>query len=89
VPIAADSPWCEPRPTHASRQHIKTLPAAADRKKYDSGKLVKGRNEPGSGMQQVLEIVASVQQKVCSLLQTYRMWLTSLKLMCMTEVQLL
>jgi TatD DNase family protein len=61
---AADSPWCEPRPTHASRQHIKSLPAAVDKKKYDPGKLVKGRNEPGSGMRQVLEIVASVQQKV-------------------------
>jgi hypothetical protein len=35
-----------------------------DKKKYDPGKLVKGRNEPGSGMQQVLEIVASVQERV-------------------------
>ena len=64
---AADSPWCEPRPTHASRQHVETLPAAVDKKKYDPEKHVKGRNEPGSGMQQVLEIVAKVQQKVRNL----------------------
>jgi Tat protein secretion system quality control protein TatD with DNase activity len=67
---AADSPWCEPRPTHASRQHVETLPAAVDKKKYDPKKHVKGRNEPGSGMQQVLEIVANVQQKVRNLQRT-------------------
>ena len=64
---AADSPWCEPRPTHASRQHVETLPAAVDKKKYDLEKHVKGRNEPGSGMQQVLEIVAKLHQKVRNL----------------------
>jgi Tat protein secretion system quality control protein TatD with DNase activity len=75
---AADSPWCEPRPTHASRQHVETLPAAVDKKKYDPEKHVKGRNEPGSGMQQVLQIVAKVQQKVRTLQYT---WL-GMTLMC-------
>ena len=41
-----------------------------DKKKYDPKKHVKGRNEPGSGMQQVLEIVANVQQKVRNLQRT-------------------
>lgn len=40
----ADSPWCEPRPTHASRQHVKTIPTAVNKKKYDAAKLVKGES---------------------------------------------
>ena len=55
--IETDCPWCEIRPSHASRAHVKTILPAKDKKKHDEESLVKGRNEP-CNLVQVLEAVA-------------------------------
>lgn len=44
--IETDSPYCEIRNSHVSKQHVKTSFQAKDKKKYDNQCLVKGRNEP-------------------------------------------
>ena len=58
--IETDAPWCDCRPTHASNEHIKTRCNAVDKKKYETGKLVKGRNEP-CNIVQVLEAIAGIR----------------------------
>lgn len=45
------------RPTHAGWSLVRTRPPAKDRKKWQAGAMVKGRNEPAS-LLQILEIVA-------------------------------
>ena len=60
--LETDAPWCEIRPSHASRKHVKTAGAAKDKKKYKAGQLVKGRNEP-CNMVQVLEAMAGLLKK--------------------------
>ena len=58
--LETDAPWCEIRSSHASRKHVKTASTAAkDKKKYEAGQLVKGRNEP-CNMVQVLEAIAGL-----------------------------
>ena len=57
--IETDCPWCEIRPSHASRAHVKTSLPAKNKKKQDEESLVKGRNEPCNGVQ-VLEAFAGV-----------------------------
>lgn len=44
--LETDAPWCEIRSTHAGKRHVTTEFAAKDRKKHDSGCMVKSRNEP-------------------------------------------
>ena len=55
--LETDCPWCEIRPSHASRAHVKTALPAKDKKKHDEESLVKGRNEP-CNLVQVLEAVS-------------------------------
>ncbi len=55
--LETDCPWCEIRPSHASRAHVKTALPAKDKKKHDDECLVKGRNEP-CNLVQVLEAVS-------------------------------
>lgn len=61
--LETDSPWCEPRPSHASAPFVSSKITAVDKKKYATGKHVKGRNEPGSGMVKMLEAVSGVLQQ--------------------------
>ncbi|GAA5833312.1 hypothetical protein JCM5353_008531 [Sporobolomyces roseus] len=53
--IESDCPWCEIRPSHASSEHLKSLPEdlqeiytvkMVKKEKFVEGKGVKGRNEP-------------------------------------------
>lgn len=44
--IETDSPYCEIRGSHASKQYVKTTFQSKDKKKYNKEYLVKGRNEP-------------------------------------------
>ena len=60
--LETDAPWCEIRASHASRKHVKTAGSAKDKKKYEAGHLVKGRNEP-CNMVQVLEAMAGLMQE--------------------------
>lgn len=55
--IETDCPWCEIRPSHAGRAHVKTVHEARDKKKHSGDAMVKGRNEP-CNLVQVLEVLA-------------------------------
>ncbi|KAL0028033.1 hypothetical protein WJX77_001856 [Trebouxia sp. C0004] len=44
--LETDSPYCDVRPSHAGKVHVKTSHQAKDKKKYDPELLIKGRNEP-------------------------------------------
>lgn len=45
--IETDAPWCGIRPSHASSSFVKTkISKEKDKKKFEMGYLVKGRNEP-------------------------------------------
>jgi len=44
--LETDSPYCDVRPSHAGKVHVKTSHQAKDKKKYDPEMLIKGRNEP-------------------------------------------
>ena len=47
--IETDGPWCEIRASHASSAHLKdgpTMPKGVKKEKWQSGLMVKGRNEP-------------------------------------------
>ena len=57
--LETDAPWCEIRPSHASRKHVKTAGSAKDKKKFEVGQLVKGRNER-CNIVQVLEAIAGL-----------------------------
>ncbi|BDA43738.1 Putative deoxyribonuclease TATDN1 [Coccomyxa sp. Obi] len=59
--IETDCPWCEIRPSHASRAHVKTVLPAKDKKKHGEESLVKGRNEP-CNLVQVLEALAGAKE---------------------------
>ena len=48
--IETDCPWCEIRPTHAGFKYVKTKFPAVKKEKWESGKMVKGRNEPSNLM---------------------------------------
>ena len=63
--LETDSPYCDVRPSHAGKGHVKTARQAKDKKKYDKDMLVKGRNEP-CNLVSVFEVVSG---ELCSLLQ--------------------
>ncbi|RHZ86431.1 hypothetical protein Glove_51g74 [Diversispora epigaea] len=66
--IETDAPWCDIRPTHASYSHLnlsKELmdlyrPPTRNKEKFQTGFMVKGRNEPCC-IGQVLYILASIR----------------------------
>lgn len=71
--IETDGPWCEIRPSHASSQYLKDydgppMPKGVKKEKWQSGLMVKGRNEPVA-ITQVAHVVARVKgvstQEVC------------------------
>lgn len=59
--LETDSPYCDVRPSHAGRLHVKTVLQAKDKKKYDHNMLVKGRNEP-CNIVSVFEVVTGHKQ---------------------------
>jgi TatD DNase family protein len=72
--IETDGPWCEIRPSHASSQYLKDydgppLPKGVKKEKWQSGLMVKGRNEPVA-ITQVAHVIAKVKgistQQVCA-----------------------
>jgi len=61
--IETDAPWCGIRNTHAGNKlgFLKSKWPEKDKKKWEAGKRVKGRNEPGN-LIQVLEVIAGVKE---------------------------
>lgn len=55
--LETDSPYCDVRPSHAGKHYVSTSRQAKDKKKYDAGMLVKGRNEP-CNIVSVFEVVS-------------------------------
>lgn len=55
--LETDSPYCDVRPSHAGKRYVSTTHPAKDKKKYDEGMLVKGRNEP-CNIVSVFEVVS-------------------------------
>lgn len=62
IMIETDAPWCEIRPSHASAKYVKTVFPSKKKEKFQSGFLVKNRNEP-SNIIQVLEVLAGVRDQ--------------------------
>lgn len=60
--IETDCPWCEIRPTHAGHKHIKTNFPNKKKEKWQSGVMVKSRNEPNC-LIQVLEVLAAIRKE--------------------------
>lgn len=60
--IETDAPWCEIRPTHAGFKFVKTKPETRKKEKFETGFVVKGRNEPLL-IQQVLEVLAAIRNE--------------------------
>lgn len=60
--VETDCPWCDIRATHAGRRFVVSPPPAPakDKKKWDAGAMVKGRNEP-CAIVQVFEVVAGAR----------------------------
>ena len=58
--LETDSPYCEIKPTHASFRYIQTKFETKQEKKFEMGKMVKGRNEP-CRIIQVAEVIAGVK----------------------------
>lgn len=57
--LETDSPWCGITSTHASRPLAGELALARDKKKYERGVHVKGRNEPAN-IVNVCRVVSNV-----------------------------
>ncbi|KAE8746490.1 hypothetical protein FOCC_FOCC006725 [Frankliniella occidentalis] len=58
--IETDCPWCEVRPRHAGYSLIKTQFPCVKKEKWQSGSMVKSRNEPANIIQ-VMEIIANLK----------------------------
>lgn len=58
--LETDCPYCEIKATHAGHHHIQTTFAKKPDKKFEMGKMVKGRNEPCQIIQ-VAEVIAGVK----------------------------
>lgn len=48
--IETDCPWCEVRPRHAGFSLIKTQFSSVKKEKWQSGSMIKSRNEPANIM---------------------------------------
>lgn len=61
--LETDCPYCEIKATHASHKHVRTTFAGEKKvdKKFEAGKMVKGRNEPNHIIQ-VAEVIAGVKE---------------------------
>ncbi|KAL3149736.1 hypothetical protein ABBQ38_013562 [Trebouxia sp. C0009 RCD-2024] len=79
--LETDSPYCDVRPSHAGKRYVSTTHPAKDKKKYDEGMLVKGRNEPCnivsvfevvSGHRQVIDKWGFAQQIVDNTMKMYK-----------------
>lgn len=58
--VETDAPWCGIRPSHASHAYVKTpVGVQKDKKKWERGCAVKGRNEPGC-LGQVVDVVSGL-----------------------------
>ncbi|KAF9349891.1 TatD DNase [Mortierella sp. AD094] len=66
--LETDGPWCDIRPTHASFKHLSGMteeqrelykPATKTKERFESGLMVKGRNEPCT-IGQVLLVLADI-----------------------------
>lgn len=60
IMIETDAPYCDIRNTHAGAKLVSTKWPSVDRKKHDTNKMVKGRNEP-CAVRQVMEVVAGAR----------------------------
>ena len=59
--LETDAPWCEVKNSHAGSKFLAgPRPAAKEKKKFQRGLPVKGRNEP-AGIAQVLEVLAGAR----------------------------
>ena len=71
--IETDGPWCEIRASHASSKYLKddgpVMPKGVKKEKWQSGLMVKGRNEPVT-IAQVAHVIAKVKglstEEVCA-----------------------
>ncbi|CAJ1965191.1 unnamed protein product [Cylindrotheca closterium] len=58
--LETDCPYCDVKATHAGYSFVKTKWESKNYKKYEKGKMVKGRNEPCQ-IVQVAEVIAGVK----------------------------
>ena len=64
IMIESDAPYCEMRPSHASRPYLLDfeweIPKAVDKERHDPAKPVKGRNEP-TETRRVLRVLSKLR----------------------------